>query len=310
MSLSFFAIVNIIIEYSIFKLIFVNYYKNIIIIHKGMVICMPELPEVEVVRRALEKNLVGKKIVDIKVKYPNIIVDDVNEFINNVCDRKICGVKRLGKFLIFDLDKGNIISHLRMEGKYFYVKKDSIDNKHIHVIFFLDDGYMLCYQDVRKFGRMWYKSDLDLYSTDPLNKVGVDLTKTTAYSKDEIYKKIIKSKCAIKTTLLDQSIISGLGNIYVDEVLFLSKINPHLPSNKITLLDLDNILKYTQECFFKSIECGGTTIRSYTSELGVIGHNQDNLYVHTKDICKICGTKIIKDKINGRGTYYCPKCQK
>ncbi len=271
---------------------------------------MPELPEVEVVRRALEKNLVGKKIVDINVGYTNIIDGDVSEFINNVCGKKVVGIKRLGKFLIFNLDKGNIISHLRMEGKYFYIKKDSINNKHIHVIFFLDDGYMLCYQDVRKFGRMWYKETLNLYNTAPLNKVGIDLTITTAYSKNELYKKIIKSKSAIKTTLLDQSIISGLGNIYVDEVLFLSKINPHLPSNKITLSDLDNILKYTLECFRKSIEFGGTTIRSYTSELGVIGHNQDNLYVHTKNICRICGTKIIKDKTNGRGTYYCPKCQK
>lgn len=271
---------------------------------------MPELPEVEVVRRALEGEIKGLTITDIKIKYPNIILDDIEEFRCNVLSKKIISMDRLGKFLIFNLNEGNLVSHLRMEGKYFYVKRDSMDNKHIHVIFYFDNGYMLCYQDVRKFGRICYKSNCDLYTTEPLSNVGIDLTKNKDYDLDLLYKKITSRKTPIKTTLLDQSIIAGLGNIYVDEVLFLSKLNPHMDSNKITKKDLKNILSHSLDCFLKSIECGGTTIRSYTSSLGVIGHNQDNLLVHTKEACPVCGSKIIKDKTNGRGTYYCPKCQK
>lgn len=271
---------------------------------------MPELPEVEVVRRVLEKDLVGLTIKDIKIKYAPIVSDEVQYFLKNVVGKKIFKMDRLGKFLIFKLNDGNILSHLRMEGKYFYLPKDSMDNKHIHIIFYFDNGYMLCYQDVRKFGRLCYKEDAKLYTTAPLSEVGVDLTKNQSFDKDSLFKKIISKKVPIKTTLLDQSILAGLGNIYVDEVLFLSKINPHMQSSLLTVMGFNNILKYTKECFLKSIEAGGTTIRSYTSSLGVIGHNQDNLFVHTKEICSVCSSKIIKDKTNGRGTYYCPKCQK
>ena len=271
---------------------------------------MPELPEVEVVRRSLEKKIVSLTISDVKIKYDNIIDQDKNYFLENVIGKRRVSMDRLGKFLIVNLNKGHILSHLRMEGKYFYLQQGEICNKHIHVIFYFDNGYMLCYQDTRKFGRMEYKLDDELHTTKPLKKVGIDLTKNSDFDILDLHKKIISKKIPIKTTLLDQSILSGLGNIYVDEVLHKSKINPHKKSNEITLGDLKNIIKYSKECFIKSINSGGTTIRSYTSELGVIGHNQDNLGVHTKEYCNVCNTKIIKDKIGGRGTYYCPKCQK
>lgn len=270
---------------------------------------MPELPEVETVRRVLDKSITGLTIVDIKIKYPNIIDGNTELFKSNIIGRKIVGVGRCGKHLIFNLDKGSIVSHLRMEGKYFYIPKDSLDNKHIHVIYYLDNGYMLAYQDVRKFGRMTYKEASELYTTSPLCEVGVDPVISSG-NIDEIYNRIIKRGTPIKTTLLDQSIITGLGNIYVDEVLFMAKINPHRPSNKVSLDDIKNIMKYSHDIMTKAIDCGGTTIRSYTSSLGVEGGYQDYLLVHTKDICPVCKKSIIYDKTNGRGTYYCPCCQK
>lgn len=271
---------------------------------------MPELPEVEVVRRALEPSLIGLKITNVEIRYEGIILDDISYFKENVIGKTIKSISRHGKFLIFNLNEGHIVSHLRMEGKYFYLKKNTLDNKHIHVIYDLSNGYQLLYQDVRKFGIMTYKESSELYKTKPLSDVGVDLILNDNIDIDLIYKKINKKSIPIKTVLLDQSILAGLGNIYVDEVLFLSKINPLKKASLITIDDLKNIIKYSKEVMQKSIEFGGTTIRSYTSSLGVTGSNQNNLYVHTKKICPICGSEIIKDYIGGRGSYYCPNCQK
>ncbi len=270
---------------------------------------MPELPEVETVRRVLLNNLANLKINDVIVRYDNIIDQDKYEFIKNVKNKTIIDILRRGKFLIFKLDKGYIISHLRMEGKYFYVENNSLDNKHIHVIFKLSNNYDLLYQDVRKFGRMLYIED-DIYNKLPLSKVGIDLILDKQIDYDQIYAKIINKALLIKETLLDQSIIAGLGNIYVDEVLFASKIRPDTLSKDITMDQLKSIINESKRIFDLAIENKGTTIRSYTSSLNVKGNYQDFLMVHTKEYCKICNSKIEKIKIGGRTTYFCKNCQK
>ena len=252
---------------------------------------MPELPEVETVRRVLLNNLANLKINDVIVRYDNIIDQDKYEFIKNVKNKTIIDILRRGKFLIFKLDKGYIISHLRMEGKYFYVENNSLDNKHIHVIFKLSNNYDLLYQDVRKFGRMLYIED-DIYNKLPLSKVGIDLILDKQIDYDQIYAKIINKALLIKETLLDQSIIAGLGNIYVDEVLFASKIRPDRLSKDITMDQLKSIINESKRIFDLAIENKGTTIRSYTSSLNVKGNYQDFLMVHTKEYCKICNSKI------------------
>ncbi len=271
---------------------------------------MPELPEVEVVRRKLKENILNLTIKDIDIRYDNIVMMPKEIFISNIKGKCICDIKRLGKYLIINLNDGNIISHLRMEGRYYYIKNEEVLDKHIHVIFYLSNGYMLCYKDTRKFGRMIYKTNDDLYNTPPLKNVGYDLLTSEYFDEDLIYNKIINKSIPIKSTLLDQSIIAGLGNIYVDEVLFLSKINPHNKSNTFSHNNLDNVISYSKQIFLKSIECGGTTIKSYESSLGESGHNQENLLIHGKTVCPVCGSFVLKDKINGRSTYYCPNCQK
>ena len=270
---------------------------------------MPELPEVETVRRVLASNLANLRIDDVIVRYDNIVDQDKNEFITNVKNKTIVDILRRGKFLIFKLNKGYIISHLRMEGKYFYVENNSLDNKHIHVIFKLSNDYDLLYQDVRKFGRMLYIED-DIYNKLPLSKVGIDLILDKQIDYDQIYAKIINKALLIKETLLDQSIIAGLGNIYVDEVLFAAKIRPDTLSKDITLDQLKTIINESKRIFELAIKNKGTTIRSYTSSLNVKGNYQDFLMVHTKEYCKICNSKIEKIKIGGRTTYFCKNCQK
>ena len=277
---------------------------------------MPELPEVETVRRVLKNDLIGRKINNIEVRYKNIISNDLDYFFSKVIGKTITDIKRYAKFLIIELngnDKyGFILSHLRMEGKYFYLPTNTLDNKHIHVIYHLDNGYDLLYQDVRKFGRMEFKSYDELYITKPLNEIGYDLVLTDFNEdiKKEILNKINKKNLPIKTILLDQSIMAGLGNIYVDEVLFSSSINPHKAGNLIKKEELDKIIDSSIKILNKAIELKGTTIRSYTSSLGVEGGYQNLLKVHTKSECPNCMEPLCCDKIGGRSTYYCRRCQK
>lgn len=150
-----------------------------------------------------------------------------------------------------------------------------------------------------------------LYSMKPYTELGLepwDKSLTSDYLKDKLKKKTLP----IKSLLLDQSIITGIGNIYADEILFLSKLNPLTKPSNLSDKDLNNIIKNTVKILDKAIEEGGTTIRSYTSEEGVTGLFQNNLNVHQreKESCHICGSTIIKIRVGGRGTYFCPKCQK
>lgn len=268
---------------------------------------MPELAEVEVVRNTLNNQIDGCKIIKIDCLYKNIIIDYDN-FINKVLNKKIIEIKRYAKYLIFVLEDGAFLSHLRMEGKYFYVPNDYTIKPHQHIVFYLDNGYKLIYQDVRKFGRIEYKNIDDIYTTPPLSLLGVEANSNN-YNLNQLYDKLIKKSIPIKSILLDQSFISGLGNIYADEVLFASKINPLTKGFNISKQQLNDILINSKNILDKAIINNGTTIRSYTSSLGITGNYQNHLMVHTKKNCIVCNNEIKKIKIGGRSTYYCNKCQ-
>ena len=268
---------------------------------------MPELPEVETVKEKLKKELLHKRINDIKIFYNGIIATDLNDF-NNIKNQEIIDITRRGKFLIFELSDYYLVSHLRMEGKYFIKNNDDEINKHDHVVFYFDN-FILLYNDTRKFGKMYLVTKDKLYIDTPLAKLGLepwDKSLNSNYLKDKF-----SCNIAIKTLLLDQSIITGIGNIYADELLFLSKINPCKKGKELTKKELDKIIENTKIVLEQGIKNRGTTIHSFSS-LGIIGDNQSHLLVHTKEgePCSCCGNIIKKIKVNGRGTYYCPKCQK
>ena len=272
---------------------------------------MPELPEVETVKETLKRIILNKKIQKVEVLYPKIIeYPSVEEFINILKDKEIKDINRRGKWLMFNLGDYTLLSHLRMEGKFFIKQHDDEINKHEHVIFKFDDNE-LRYRDTRKFGRMYlYKSD-EVNDKKPLNELGLepwDKTLTSTY----LIEKYKNKKLPIKTVLLDQSIIVGIGNIYADEILFLSKINPLTKCSDLSKRDCERIIKNTREVLENAIKLGGTTIRSYESSEGVHGLFQNELYVHSKENenCPICSTKIKKIRVGGRGTYYCSKCQR
>lgn len=273
---------------------------------------MPELPEVETVKESLKLRLKGKKITKVNVLYDNIIAyPKVEEFIKDISNQTINDMKRRGKFLIFDLDDYYLLSHLRMEGKYFFKKSEDIIEKHEHVTFDLDSDEQLRYKDTRKFGKMYLIKKEEIDNIGPLKDLGLEPWDENLTS-DYLLEKYQKKRLPIKSVLLDQSIIVGIGNIYADEILFLSKINPLKSCNEISLNEAGNIIKYTKEVLEKAIKMGGTTIRTYSSVDGVHGLFQEELLVHGKDkgICPNCNEKIEKIRVGGRGTYFCPKCQK
>lgn len=273
---------------------------------------MPELPEVETVVRGLRSKVVGRIIRKVNIYYENIIeYPDVCSFQEKIKNQKINEINRYGKWIIFVLDNYYLLSHLRMEGKYFLKPKGATLEKHEHVSFVLDNDMELRYMDVRKFGKMQLIEKENINKIGPFLEMGLepwDKKLNTLYLKE----KFLGKKLPIKSCLLDQRIIVGIGNIYADEILFLSKINPLKEANSLSLEELERIIDNTKLVLEKAIEKGGTTIRSYTSLNGIHGLFQQELYVHSKEgqKCLICGSDILKIKVGGRGTYYCPKCQK
>ena len=268
---------------------------------------MPELPEVETVKNVLKKNLIGLKILEVNVNYLDMIKTNLKEFKEKLVNENFIDIKRYGKWLVFETSNYYLVSHLRMEGKYYYTKRCELEN-HEHVVFKLDNGYFLRYKDVRKFGVMYLVDKDKLFIDTPLKNLGYEPF-NNKLDVDYLMDKFKNKRISIKTVLLDQEIISGLGNIYVDEVLFKSSISPFKKANLLNRLECQKIIDTSREILSDAIKHGGTTIRSYTSSLGVTGNYQNYLLVHTKKICSICNSGIKVSKINGRSTYYCPNCQ-
>lgn len=272
---------------------------------------MPELPEVETVRQTLRANILGKEITGVKVLYERMIQGTNKEdFISKLVGKKIIEIGRLGKYLYFEFsDDLYLISHLRMEGKYFIKDHNLEITKHEHIIFEFSDGITLRYHDTRKFGTMELKSKEELFITHPLASLGKE-----AYDLDKDY---LKEKMSgkhkdLKAFLLDQTMIAGIGNIYADEVCFMAELHPKQDIYYLNDTDLEKIAEASKTVINNAILAGGTTIRSYTSSLGVTGLFQLQLNVHTKanTPCPRCGNTIIKSRVAGRGTYICENCQK
>jgi len=272
---------------------------------------MPEIAEVETVRNTLKQRILNKKIKDVKIIYSKMIESNLNDFKNILIGNSFKDINRIGKWLIFDLGEHYLLSHLRMEGKYFLKTSKEQIEKHEHIIFTFDDDTDLRYHDTRKFGRMNLIKKEDLYNTEAIKKQGYEPFDEKLTS-DYLLEKFKGKKLPMKTLLLDQTIISGLGNIYADEVLFAAKINPLKTGSEVTKEECERIINSSKVIIKEAIEMGGTTIKSYTSSLGVTGRFQQKLKAHKKEgePCSICGKPIKRIKVGGRSTYYCESCQK
>ena len=265
----------------------------------------------ETVRQTLKRRILKKQIKNVNVLYERMIESDLTEFKTKLVGLEFDDILRRGKWLLFSIGDYYLCSHLRMEGKYFIKDNNEEINKHEHVIFEFSDGTDLRYHDTRKFGRMNLVKKELLDTVEGVRKQGIEPI-DDKLSKEYLYEHFKKSNLPMKTLLLDQTIISGLGNIYADEVLFAAGINPLKKGKEISLDECQRIKEVSKEIIEEAIKCGGTTIKSYTSSLGVTGLFQQHLKAHKRENeeCYTCKSIINRIVVGGRSTYYCPKCQK
>lgn len=276
---------------------------------------MPELPEVETIRRGLVPLVVGETMDHIHVSWPRIIQTTLamEAWQTSLVGRTIHGVDRRGKYLLFDLGPQVLISHLRMEGKYFYFLPSALPtqpSKHTHVIFYFQSGTQLHYQDVRKFGRMQVVAKAGIESFFAGRKLGPEPF-SPAFNPETFYQALQHSQRMIKPLLLDQKVVAGLGNIYVDEGLFLAGIHPCRPANHINQSESRRLYQAILQVLEEAIKAGGTTIRTYTDNLGQAGKFQValNVYGRKGEPCPRCGQPIEKVQLMQRGTHFCRTCQ-
>ncbi len=272
---------------------------------------MPELPEVETVKNVLIPIVENRTIVNIDIYRNGTIEGDANKFQNSLTGEKFLSVSRIGKYLIFHLTNDKvIISHLRMEGKYYDYSEDEPDSKYAKVVFHFDNKRKLCYDDSRCFGILKLSSENEYKNEEMISKLGPE----PFYVSDVkgIMEQVKRVKKPIKTTLLDQTIITGLGNIYVDETLYMSHIHPLTPACLITKKEWEIIISNASTILKKAIELGGSTIKSYHPGKDIDGNFQTRIQIYGKEgeICPTCGHTYRFIKVGGRGTTFCPVCQR
>ncbi len=273
---------------------------------------MPELPEVETIRRVLEPQIRGLEIMNITVEKPEVISHPAaGEFCRLLTGQVIASMSRRGKYLRIHMNSGdNVTLHLRMTGCLLVTPPDYPVEKHTHIAIRLSNGNELRFLDTRRFGRFWLIQDGEADTYSGIDKLGIEPFDTELNAE---YLKAHFGKCkkAVKTCLLEQSVIAGIGNIYSDEILFQSKIQPSIPANQLT----DNAWKRLAEAipeklnFF--IEKNRITAEEYLESQGREYRNMPFLqvYGHADKPCPNCGETLTRIVIGGRSSVYCPICQ-
>lgn len=273
---------------------------------------MPELPEVETVRRTLQRLVAGKTIRRVDVRLPRIIrrPAEPEAFARALEGLTIRSVGRRGKFLIFDLESLLLVSHLRMEGRYGLYDAEDETEPHTHVVFAFTDGTELRYRDVRQFGTMDVYRPGEELADGPLRKLGLEPL-DDAFTEEAFRAALRGRSTKIKPLLLNQECVVGLGNIYVDEALHEAGIHPERPADTLKRADIVRLHEAIVRTLADAVEAGGSSVKSYVNGQGEQGAYQFRLraYGRENEPCAVCGTPIVKFTVGGRGTHVCPRCQ-
>lgn len=276
---------------------------------------MPELPEVETVVKGLRPLVENKVIVEVEIREKNMIgypKNNIQKFKKELLNSKIEKVKRRGKYIIFELNNNkNMIIHLRMTGKLLVKEVKEFRDKHTHVIFTLADGQEIRFNNIRKFGRVYLIDKDKPEQAGSLAKLGPEPLSDKLTVSD--FKKLFDGRRAIiKSLLLNQHFIAGIGNIYADEILFRAGIKPNRTADTLTEKEKEKIYYNMREILQKGIIYGGTSFSDYVNAFGEKGSFQEKLRVHQRqgEKCLNCESEITKTKISGRSTYFCSQCQK
>ena len=289
---------------------------------------MPELPEVEVVKRSLKRKILNSIIKKVQIKDHKLRYKVEKEIGNKLVGKKIKNIKRRSKFLIFEINKSYLmLVHLGMTGKFFFIDQNKEkfktsfyyllnyqrDQKHNRVIFFLNNNRKLIYNDVRKFGFIKLYELNQITSISHLNNLGPEpFEKKWNFKYFKNY--IANRKRNIKNILMDQKFVSGLGNIYANEILFLSGVRPDRIVKKLKNFEIEKIIKYSKIILKGSIKLGGSTIKDFSSENGKKGVFQQYFKIYGRKDKKCsntdCNNSVIRTTISNRATFFCKRCQK
>lgn len=270
---------------------------------------MPELPEVETARRSLARRLEGRSILSCSIRFPGVLSLS-NENGALTLPAQFSESFRQGKvlYLLFDEDK-YLFAHFRMTGGFYFRRPSDSMRDHTHVEFALDDGTILAFRDPRRFGGLWWYEGDKVGLQYPLSTLGPDIL---TLPEDAFVRSMRTKNRMIKPLLLDQSVLAGMGNIYVDECLFRARIHPVRISNRVSSAKLGILWQAVREVLGQAIELGGSSIRDYADSDGKRGGFQDRHLVYNKlgEPCPRCGHPIRRLLVAQRGTWICTKCQR
>lgn len=274
---------------------------------------MPELPEVETIKRVIEPQIQGLMIDKVNVKRPEVVAyPAADEFCGRLTGQTISHMTRRGKFLVIQLNSNDrIILHLRMTGCLLLTPADCPEEKHTHITFSLNNGKELRFSDTRRFGRFWLmkKDEADTYSgIEKLGAEPLDKQLTAGY----LQARLGKRKKAVKECLLDQSMIAGIGNIYSDEILFTAGIYPARPADSLNMEEWERLAAAIPERISYFIKVNKITPEEYLETKGQDYRNTPFLQVYGQESkpCPKCGEMLCRIVVGGRGSVYCPVCQK
>ena len=292
---------------------------------------MPELPEVETIRRGLEAKALQKTIARVEVRCRKIILKPkANQLSEYLVGQTIKEIRRRGKFLVFETREFILLVHLGMSGQMTYWDKNRKDDKrflinpltglqraqqhgvdkHTHISIYFTDGNALHYRDIRQFGKWRLYAKPDFYQAQEFWKLGLEPF-TAEYQWDDFLARFEGRKLRIKSLLLDQRFVAGVGNIYADEALFEGGIHPERRADSLTTDEKKKLFKAIPTVLRRGIHYGGTSIQSYLNADGEAGTNQEylNVYGRAEENCRRCRSEILRIIVSQRSTHYCPQCQ-
>ena len=271
---------------------------------------MPELPEVETFAIELRPRLVGQRFVAAHILWPRTLAEpDADALDQRIRDRVVVDVGRRAKYLVINLDSGeSLIVHLRMTGRLEVVSADdpALTGPHLRAWFALAGGERLAFTDMRKFGRIWLVEDISAV----IGKLGPEPL-DWQFTPETLRKHLANRRTAMKATLLDQTVVAGIGNIYADESLFLAGVHPLRPADSLTDDEIDRLHSAIRQVLSAAIGNRGTMLRDYHPPYGAPGGHQDHLFVYrqTGKPCPRCGAPIERIRVTQRSTHFCPRCQ-
>lgn len=277
---------------------------------------MPELPEVESLRRVLAKSVAGRRMVSAAVKEGRLRRVVSHDLPAAVVGRAIQSIGRRAKYLLIELsDEQVMMVHLGMSGSLTHRRDgfdpNALDPRHDHVEFVLDDGSRLVYNDPRRFGLMKVVARNHLDSSEELKQLGPEPFGSD-FNVGYLWRITRGRSAAIKNVLMDQAVVAGVGNIYASEILFRARVRPTRPARKVTRAEVARIVEHTVQVLREAIGRRGTTFRSYRDSRGQPGRFAERLRVYDRagKPCPACGTAIRNVVVGQRSSFYCPRCQK